>query len=149
MKPKFMMKQKLKNVALWCKIAKNLAKCFIYEARIKWCVFWTLHYANQVYLCEPSFQALAPSSPSHWSLLQTPPSWSPPAVRRARWSSSTGSRGHLMVIIYLLSTCAVLTATGDHVTTPGMETLWRCWYLPPPGHLTCRHTTTALCFLPG
>ena len=43
MKPKFMMKQKLKNDALWCKIAKNLAKCFIYEARINlWCVFWTL-----------------------------------------------------------------------------------------------------------
>ena len=32
MKPKFMMKQKLKNDALWCKIAKNLAKCLIYEA---------------------------------------------------------------------------------------------------------------------
>ena len=43
MKPKFMMKQKLKNDALWCKITKNLAKCFIYEARINlWCVFWTL-----------------------------------------------------------------------------------------------------------
>ena len=43
MKPKFMMKQKLKNDALWCKIAKNLVKCFIYEARINlWCVFWTL-----------------------------------------------------------------------------------------------------------
>ena len=38
-----MMKQKLKNDALWCKIAKNLAKCFIYEAHINlWCVFWTL-----------------------------------------------------------------------------------------------------------
>ena len=41
----FMMMQKLKNDALWCKSAKNLAICFIYEARINlWCDLTTLHY---------------------------------------------------------------------------------------------------------
>ena len=38
-----MMMQKLKNDALWCKSAKNLAICFIYEASINlWCDLTTL-----------------------------------------------------------------------------------------------------------
>ena len=38
------MMQKLKNDALWCKSAKNLAICFIYEASINlWCDLTTLH----------------------------------------------------------------------------------------------------------
>ena len=41
----YMMMQKLKNDALWCKIAKNLAICFIYEANINlWCDLTTLVY---------------------------------------------------------------------------------------------------------
>ena len=37
------MMQKLKNDALWCKSAKNLAICFIYEASINlWCDLTTL-----------------------------------------------------------------------------------------------------------
>ena len=39
----YMMMQKLKNDALWCKSAKNLAICFIYEASINlWCDLTTL-----------------------------------------------------------------------------------------------------------
>ena len=39
----YMMMQKLKNDALWCKSAKNLAICLIYEASINlWCDLTTL-----------------------------------------------------------------------------------------------------------
>ena len=41
----YMMMQKLKNDALWCKSAKNLAICLIYEASINlWCDLTTLQY---------------------------------------------------------------------------------------------------------
>ena len=41
------MMQKLKNDALWCKSAKNLAICIIYEASINlWCDLTTLKYHN-------------------------------------------------------------------------------------------------------
>ena len=40
----FKMKQKLKNDALWCKSAKNLAICFIYEVSINlWCDLTTAY----------------------------------------------------------------------------------------------------------
>ena len=43
------MKQKLKNDALWCKIAKNLAICIIYEASINlWCDLTTLYYISNI-----------------------------------------------------------------------------------------------------
>ena len=42
-----MMKQKWEYDASSCKIAKNLAKCFIYEGSINlWCKFWTLEYKD-------------------------------------------------------------------------------------------------------
>ena len=52
----YMMMQKLKNDALWCKSAKNLAICFIYEASINlWCNLTTLtkvYNDKLLYLCQ-------------------------------------------------------------------------------------------------
>ena len=43
-----MMKQKFKNDAVWCKSAKNLAICFIYEASINlWCDLTTLSLGKE------------------------------------------------------------------------------------------------------
>ena len=48
----YMMMQKLKNDALWCKSAKNLAICIIYEASINlWCDLTTLIYGINPHPC--------------------------------------------------------------------------------------------------
>ena len=44
------MMQKLKSDALWCKSAKNLAICFIYEASINlWCDLMTLFKTDELF----------------------------------------------------------------------------------------------------
>ena len=75
----YMMMQKLKNDALWCKSAKNLAICYIYEASINlWCDLMTLQLlavtkirSSSDNFADPRFQLLSLPSPYYNDFIDT------------------------------------------------------------------------------